>query len=49
MATEVYIKAFIDGRMGYSSAIGIAMAAIMVVFGMVYLRVIAEREFKEVF
>jgi multiple sugar transport system permease protein len=49
MATEVYIKAFIDGRMGYSSAIGIAMAAIMVTFGIVYLRVIAEREFKEVF
>jgi multiple sugar transport system permease protein len=49
MATEVYIKAFIDGRMGYSSAVGIAMATIMLIFGMIYLRVIAEREFKEVF
>jgi len=49
MATEVYIKAFIDGRMGYSSAVGIVMAAIMVAFGMLYLRFIAEREFKEVF
>ncbi|MGI9334018.1 MAG: carbohydrate ABC transporter permease [Gammaproteobacteria bacterium] len=49
MATEVYIKAFIDGRMGYSSAVGIVMAAIMVAFGMLYLRYIAERELKEVF
>jgi multiple sugar transport system permease protein len=49
MATEVYIKAFIDGRMGYSSAVGIVMAAIMVFFGIIYLRWVAEREFKEVF
>jgi multiple sugar transport system permease protein len=49
MATEVYIKAFIDGRMGYSSAVGIVMATIMVAFGMIYLRFIAQREFKEVF
>jgi multiple sugar transport system permease protein len=49
LATEVYIKAFIDGRMGYSSAVGIAMASIMVLFGILYLRLIAEREFKEVF
>jgi multiple sugar transport system permease protein len=49
MATEVYLKAFVDGRLGYSSAVGIVMAAIMVAFGMIYLRVIAEREFKEVF
>jgi len=49
MATEVYIKAFIDGRMGYSSAVGVVMATLMVAFGMVYLRFIAQREFKEVF
>lgn len=49
MATEVYIKAFIDARMGYSSAVGIVMATIMVAFGILYLRFIAEREFKEVF
>ncbi len=49
MATDVYIKAFIDARLGYSSAIGIVMAAIMTAFGMVYLRVIAQRELKEVF
>jgi multiple sugar transport system permease protein len=49
MATEVYIKAFVEGRMGYSSAVGVVMATIMTVFGLVYLRVIAEREMKEVF
>lgn len=47
MATEVYIKAFIDGRLGYSSAVGVLMAAAMVVFGLVYLRMIAQREFRE--
>ncbi|MBI3516484.1 MAG: sugar ABC transporter permease [Proteobacteria bacterium] len=49
MATEVYIKAFIDGRLGHSSAVGVVMATIMVIFGLIYLRVIARREFKEVF
>lgn len=49
MATDVYIKAFIDARLGYSSAIGVVMAAIMTAFGMIYLRVIAQREMKEVF
>jgi multiple sugar transport system permease protein len=44
MATEVYIQAFINGRFGYSSATGVVMAAIMTVFGLVYLRVIARRE-----
>ena len=49
MATEVYIKGFIEGRLGYSSAVGIVMAAIMTAFGILYLRVIAQRELKEVF
>ncbi len=49
MATEVYIKAFVEGRMGYSSAVGVIMATIMTFFGLIYLRVIAEREMKEVF
>lgn len=49
MATEVYIKGFIEGRLGYSSAVGIVMAAIMTAFGIIYLRVIAQRELKEVF
>ena len=49
MATEVYIQAFINGRLGYSSAVGIVMATVMTAFGIIYLRVIAERELKEVF
>jgi multiple sugar transport system permease protein len=49
MATEVYIKAFVEGRMGYSSAVGVVMATVMTFFGLIYLRVIAEREMKEVF
>lgn len=47
MATEVYIKAFIEGRLGYSSAAGIVMATIMTVFGLLYLRIIARRELEQ--
>lgn len=47
MATEVYIQAFINGRFGFSAATGVIMATIMTVFGLVYLRVIAERELAE--
>jgi len=47
MATEIYIKAFVEGRLGFSSAAGVVMATIMTVFGLIYLRVIAERELKE--
>jgi multiple sugar transport system permease protein len=49
MATEVFMTAFIDGRFGYSSAVGIVMATIMMIFGAVYLRFIAARELKEAF
>jgi len=49
MATEVYLKAFVDGRMGYSSALGIVMAAIMTVFGLMYLRFVVRRELREAF
>jgi multiple sugar transport system permease protein len=44
MATEIYIKGFIDGRLGYSAAAGVVMATLMTIFGLVYLRVIAARE-----
>lgn len=47
MATEVYIQGFINGRFGYSAATGVVMAAIMTVFGLIYLRIIAERELSE--
>ena len=49
MATEVYLKAFVDGRMGYSSALGIVMATIMTLFGIIYLRLIIKRNLKEIF
>jgi multiple sugar transport system permease protein len=49
MATEVYLKAFVDGRMGYSSALGIVMAAIMTAFGLLWLRLVVQRELKEAF
>jgi multiple sugar transport system permease protein len=49
MATEVYIKAFIDGRLGYSSAVGVVMAAVMVFFGILYLRVVTARRLRETF
>ena len=47
MATEIYIKGFIDGRLGYSAAAGMVMAIIMTAFGLLYLRVIASRELVE--
>jgi multiple sugar transport system permease protein len=47
MATEIYIQAFINGRFGYSAAAGVVMATVMTIFGLVYLRVIAERELEE--
>lgn len=47
LATEVYIKAFVDFRLGYSSAIGIVMALVMVIFGAVYLRLVARRQLEE--
>ncbi len=47
MATEVYIQGFINGRFGYAAATGVVMAAIMTVFGLIYLRIIAERELSE--
>lgn len=47
MATEVYIQGFINGRFGFSAATGVIMATIMTIFGLIYLRVIAERELSE--
>lgn len=38
LATEVYIKAFIDLRIGYSAAIGVTMAVVMAIFGALYFR-----------
>lgn len=38
LATEVYMKAFIDLRIGYSAAIGVTMAIVMAMFGAIYFR-----------
>ncbi len=40
MATEVYMKAFVDLRLGYSSAVGVSMAIILAAFGALYFRVV---------
>ncbi len=38
LATEVYLKAFVDLRIGYSAAIGVSMAVVMAAFGALYFR-----------
>ncbi|HEY1328180.1 MAG TPA: sugar ABC transporter permease [Casimicrobiaceae bacterium] len=47
LATEIYIKAFVDFRLGYSSAVGIVMALVMAAFGVAYYRFVAPRELKD--
>lgn len=47
LATEIYIKAFVDFRVGYSSAVGIVMALVMAVFGVVYYRFVTRNELQE--
>ncbi|WP_076858332.1 carbohydrate ABC transporter permease [Bradyrhizobium mercantei] len=47
LATEVYLKAFVDFRLGYSSAIGMVMAVVMGAFGILYLRLVAHRQLEE--
>lgn len=38
LATEVYMKAFVDLRIGYSAAIGVTMAVVIAMFGAAYFR-----------
>jgi multiple sugar transport system permease protein len=47
LATEVYLRAFVDFRLGYSSAIGMIMAIIMGLFGILYLRLVARQQLEE--
>ena len=47
LATEIYIKAFVDFRLGYSSAVGIVMAIVMAAFGLAYYRYVAPHELKD--
>jgi len=48
LATEIYIKGFIDFELGFSSAVGMVMAAMMGVFGLFYFRYVAMREFRDI-
>jgi multiple sugar transport system permease protein len=47
LATEVYIKGFVDFHLGYSSAVGMVMAVIMGAFGVFYLRLVARQQLEE--
>ena len=40
LATEIYMKAFIDMRLGYSSAIGVTMAIILAILGAIYFKTV---------
>jgi multiple sugar transport system permease protein len=48
LATEIFIRGFIDFELGYSSAIGMMMAAMMALFGMFYYHYLAKKEFSEI-
>jgi multiple sugar transport system permease protein len=48
LATETYIRAFVDFRLGYSAAIGVCMAVLMAVFGVFYFRLVGKRQIEEV-
>ncbi len=47
LATEIYIKAFTDLRIGYSAAIGITMAIVLASFGAIYFRVFGLSEMQD--
>ncbi len=47
LATEIYIRAFIDLRIGYSSAIGVVMAVVMAGFGALYFRFFGLHDMQE--
>lgn len=44
MATETYIRSFVDFRLGYGAAVGMVMAALMAVFGLFYFRLVGRRQ-----
>ena len=49
LATEIYIRAFVDLNLGLSSAVGMVMAAFMMVVTFFYYRQVAARQFKDLF
>jgi multiple sugar transport system permease protein len=44
MATETYIRSFVDFRLGYGAAVGMVMAALMAVFGLFYFSLVGRRQ-----
>lgn len=48
LATEVYLQAFVNFRLGLSSAVGIVMAAITSIFGLIYFRHVVSRNFARI-
>ena len=49
LATEIYLRAFVDLDLGMSSAVGMVMAACMIVINYFYYRQIALRQFRDIF
>lgn len=43
LATEVYLRGFVDFNLGYSAAIGVIMAAAMGTFGLLFMRMLGRR------
>ncbi|MGJ8534362.1 MAG: carbohydrate ABC transporter permease [Alphaproteobacteria bacterium] len=45
LATEVYLQAFVNFKLGLSSAIGTFMAALALIFGIIYFRYVVTKRF----
>lgn len=48
LATEVYLQGFVNFELGLSSAVGMVMVGVMMVFGLLYFRYVALRNFSEI-
>jgi multiple sugar transport system permease protein len=48
LATETYIRSFVDLRLGYGAAVGMVMAVTMAIFGVVYFRMVGRQQIEEV-
>jgi multiple sugar transport system permease protein len=48
LATETYIRSFVDFRLGYGAAIGMSMALFMAAFGTLYFHFVGRRQIEEV-
>jgi multiple sugar transport system permease protein len=48
LATEVFLQGFVNFELGLSSAVGMVMVMVMMVFGLLYFRYVALRNFSEI-